>query len=318
MLGVERTATQEEISKAYKRLARKFHPDVNKDPGAEDKFKELSEAYEVLGDKEKRSQYDALGANWKNGQEFRPPPNWEEMFGGGQRGPQFRTQSGGDFRFEGVGGFSDFFTTFFGGETGFDFGGMRQQPQAMRGHDLEAQLSVSLHEALKGATKNVSFEIIETRADGSRTKKPKSYAIKIRPGTRPNSTIRLSGQGGEGAGGGPSGDLLLRVDVHSPEGTKIEGNDIIIAQPVTPWEAVLGAKKLVTLPDGTRINVTVPTGSQSGLRLRIKGHGLPKRSGGVGDSFLELQIIVPEEHALSTAERALYEQLRDLSVDSGS
>ena len=317
ILGVDRKASQDEIHKSYRKLARKYHPDLNKESGAEDKFKELGEAYEVLGDKEKRKQYDALGANWKAGQEFRPPPGWDPS--GAGRAGGFQGQ-GENFNFEGFGAFSDFFNTVFAGQqTGFSthgFGGAgaRGGGRAARnraGGDLEAKIQITFEEALRGTTRNLSFEIVESSADGTTTRKPKSYSVKIPAGTKSGQTIRLKGQGGSGTNGGPAGDLLLRVSVLPSDKFKLEGSNIVAPLKISPAQAALGDKVELETPDG-KVMLNIPAGTQSGRRLRLKGRGFPEKGKQSGDLLAEVNVVIPTE--LSDRQRELYEALRGESA----
>jgi curved DNA-binding protein len=301
VLGVPRGASDAEIRSAYRKLARTYHPDVNKEPGAEDRFKEVSEAYEVLRDPEKRERYDQLGANWKAGQDV----SGAEGFGGfGQgrgRGDFAPGQSGfGDVRVEfGDGnGFSDFFENLFGGRgpgsrrgTGFD-------GFSARGGDHEATLEISLEEAARGGRRKISL------GDG------RDYEVNIPAGVRDGQRIRLTGEGGSGAGGGPSGDLFLRVRVRPDRRFRVEGNDLSVELPVAPWEAALGAAVEVPTLDG-KARVKVPAGSSSGRRLRLKGEGMPGPGEQRGDLFAIVKIVVPKK--LSKRERELFEQLAETS-----
>ncbi len=325
-LGVERTATGEELQKAYRKLARKYHPDLNKAPEAEEKFKAINEAYEVLSDTEKRSQYDALGSNWRAGQDFQPPPDWEQMFqrahfGGGS----FQGQGAEQFSFEGAGAFSDFFQTLFGGGAGGHaasfvdpFGGGfhtgasgRTRPEKRKGRDLEARLEITLEEAFHGAKKDLSFELLSSSPSGERHSEMKNYSVKIPAGTKNGTRIRLSGQGGAGVGGGPSGDLHLRVEIARHPRFKLDEYNLVATLPLTPWEAALGASVNIPTLDGT-VRVTIPPGAQSGQKLRVKNKGLPAKKGERGNLYLELKIVVPEK--LTEGERETFERLKDIST----
>lgn len=314
-LGIERTAGTDEIQRAYRALARKYHPDVNKEPGAEARFKELGEAYEVLKDPKKRERYDALGADWKPGQEFRPPPGWGGWSEGGEGG--FGGTRGRSASTEEMGDFSDFFESLFGGRGGvsMDFGGPfghggmgggtragPRPPRPRSGADHEAEITVSLVDAIKGGTRQIALS-----ADGNGDSR--TYDVRIPPGVTDGTVIRLGGQGGEGRHGGSPGDLLLRVRIAPDPRFRIDppgGHDLVAATPVTPSEAALGAKIDVPTPDGS-VRVTVPAGSQSGQKLRIRGHGLAKRTGERGDLLAELRIVVPR--TLTPPEREAYERL---------
>lgn len=325
-LGVERDATQEEISKAYRKLARKYHPDVNKDPGAEDKFKELNEAHEVLGDSEKRKRYDALGANWQNGQDFVPPDGWEEMFagfgdmggGGGRGGRTFRFSTGaGPQGFSSGAGFSDFFNSLFGdlnfggapggGRTGFTSAGMSR---ARSGRSHEAEIVVTLEDVYRSATKTISFEVTEINAAGVPERTTKSYQVKIPPGITDGKTIRLAGQGGKGSNGGPAGDLLLKIRFAPHPHFKADGLTLSTNLKLSPWEAALGEKVRVPTLDGA-VTLSVPPGTQSGQTLRIKGKGLPKKDGSKDNLLVVARIVVPKE--LSEKERELFTALKEHS-----
>lgn len=328
VLGVSRTASQDEIRKAFRKLARKYHPDINKEKGAEDKFKILNEAYEVLEDPEKRKKYDALGANWKMGDEFQAPPGWENVrfnFGGGNGG----VNSGGDFEF---GGFSDFFEALFGGAAtkggmqgqraaesifggmgGFGSGQATSRHQEGRSHEGRAQradLTISLEDAYRGASRTITLTRQEKDSKGNITAIPKSYQVKIPPGTTEGAAIRLAGQGEPGIGGAKPGDLLLQVHIAPHPRFKVSGYDIETNLPIAPWEASLGAEIDFPLIDG-RVKLKVPPGSQSASKLRLKGKGLPKKGGVAGDLLVELQISVPKQ--LSSGERELMERLAQVS-----
>jgi curved DNA-binding protein len=315
-LGVDRKATAEEIQKAYRKLARTFHPDVNKTKEAEDRFKEINEANEVLSDPEKRKRYDALGANWKAGQDFKPPPGWEANGGGFQ----FNFGEGG----AGFTGFSDFFDAIFGnsGFGGAGFGGGafsgsgfsgsgfsgsgsggarpfsgaagsgfgRATPQAS-----EARLTITFEDAFRGATKSIQVQDQSGRA--------RTLQVKIPVGTNNGGTIRLPGKQGEG-------DLYLKITLARHPRYSASGNDLVVKLPVTPWEAALGAKVDLVLPDGT-IKLSVPPGAQSGSKLRVRGRGFAGAKGVRGDALAEIKIVVPE--SLSAEERKGFEDLAALS-----
>jgi curved DNA-binding protein len=306
VLGVPRDASNDDIRSAYRKLARENHPDVNKDPEAEDRFKEISEAYEVLRDPEKREKYDRLGQNWKAGD--RVPPGAEGFggFGGGGGGGRqggfggFRGGDPGGARFEFGEGedFSDFFESMFGGRAR---GGGRRggfDSFSARGSDREATLELTLEEAARGGQRKISL------ADG------RDYEVTIPAGVRDGQLIRLAGQGGPGANGGPAGDLLLRVRLRDHPRFTVKGNDLYAELPVAPWEAALGATvEMPTLTATTR--VTVPPGSSSGRRLRLRGEGMPDGRGGNGDLYAVVEIEVPKK--LSKKERELFEQLQKTS-----
>jgi len=319
ILGVPRTATQQEIHRAYRKLARQYHPDVNKRKGAEEKFKQIGEAYEVLRDPDKRKRYDTLGSNWRTGQDFTPPPGWENVhfeFHPGAGGAQ-----GFDLRdFGGAGGFSDFFKTLFGGGfggagfAGFPGGGAgspggRGGDWDMGGQDVEADLTVSLEDAYHGAKKSLSFQASEPDAQGRIRQTTKHYEVRIPAGTTDGRRIRLAGQGGKGPGGAV-GDLYLRIRIAPHPVFRVREHDLEADVPVTPWEAALGAKIEVPTPDGA-VTMTLPAGTQSGQRMRLRDKGLPKRGGARGDLYAIVQVAVPKH--LSEKERELFEELAKVS-----
>ena len=290
-LGVAKTATHDEIRKAFRKLARIHHPDVAKDKkGAENKFKELNEAYEVLGDEEKRQKYDTLGADWERG-------------GASQRHSRAEGFGDGGASFGGT-GFSDFFEQFFAGgraqPRSNSFGGFPQPPA--RGEDIEADLLVTIEEALHGAKKKISF-----RRSGSAG--AESYEVRIPQGVRDGQKIRLAGQG-ESAGRGPAGDLYLRVRFAQHPDFRVEGSDLIHELDLPVWKAVLGAEVAVPTPEGS-VRVKIPAGSQPGKKLRLKGRGLPSGKETRGDFYVMLAITLPK--TVSDEERKLWEKLAELS-----
>jgi curved DNA-binding protein len=312
VLGVDRTAKQEEIQRAYRKLARKFHPDVNKAPDAEDKFKEINEAYEVLKDPEKREKYDQLGAHWKDGQDFRPPPGWETHFDFGRGAGPGQTE----FHWGGTGGFSDFFEALFGGARGRGgpFGGMRGGgPGAgwsQAGADQEATIRISLEDAFQGATKTITLQSQSVTPDGQLSVQSKNYEVKIPKGILNGQKIRLAGQGGEGIGGGPRGDLFLKVEIGPHPLYEVDGRDLILKLPLTPWEAVLGAEVEVSTLSGP-VSLKIPPGTQSGQKMRLKGKGMPHPKGSPGDLYVVIHIVVPKKPG--DRERELFEELRKVS-----
>jgi curved DNA-binding protein len=322
-LGVSRTAGDEEIRKAFRKLARKYHPDVASDKKiAEGKFKEINEAYEVLGDPQKRAKYDQLGANWESGAHFRPPHS----------GARRRTRSGGsgefsDFEFQfGGTGFSDFFEQVFGAQAGRHRTWEDAEefaPFAERGQDVEADILVSLEEALKGSIRTISLQLrapcARCRGSGQlannpcascqgsgQTSRVDQYQVRIPPGVREGQRLRLAGRGQTGAGSGPAGDLFLRVRLARHPDFTVDGHDLQHTLEIAPWEAVLGAKVDVpTLSDA--VSIKIPPGSRNGQRLRIRSHGLPLKGGGRGDLYVQLRIEVPV--AVTDSERVLWENL---------
>jgi curved DNA-binding protein len=328
-LGVNKNAPEDEIKSAYRKQARKYHPDVNpNDKSAEEKFKEINEAYEVLSDPEKRKRYDTLGPNWKSGEEFRPPPGWqqESRVDFGDTGDIFGGVGGGG---GGASGFSDFFEALFGGSRRGPRGARGGAGFSMRGRDIEAEIELTLEEAHRGGTRGISLMTMESCPDcrGSGTKdgktvcptcrgagvvqRPKTLEVTIPPGVRDGSVIRLAGQGEPGASGGPPGDLLLRVRLRPHRLFDItDDNDVQLDLPVAPWEAALGARVSVPTLEGP-VEMTVPAGAQAGQRLRLRGQGLNRRGGGRGDQYARLRIVNPPR--LSDAERELFEKLRNES-----
>ena len=323
ILGVNRNASADEIKKAYRKLARQYHPDVNKSPGAETRFKEINEANEVLGDAEKRKRYDALGANWRGGQEFTPPAGWENIrfdFGGAQ-GP-----TGGGFSFEnlggGAGGFSDFFEMLFGGMgrpgQGHAFRYQSQHPFGMNGDeespqgaDQEATINISLEDIYRGATKSISLTHEQFDEQGRPHRSVKTYDVKIPAGATEGTRIRLAGQGAPSYNGGAPGHLYLTIHIAPHPLYRSNGHDLEMDLPLTPWEAILGGK--VTIPTlNDSVTLTIPAGTQGGQRLRLRGKGLPKAGGrGAGDLYAVVKIVVPTR--LSAKERALLEELASAS-----
>lgn len=314
-LGVERGASKDEIQKAYRKLARKYHPDVSKEENAEDRFKEVSEAYEVLKDSEKRQKYDQFGSAWKQARQTgQPPPGFEGFhfdFGSPGAGGGFRFE-GDPSAFSGMGGsgFSDFFEALFGGQRGArgpagqaGFGGRSGFGGAGRGigrgADQEATIQLGLEEAARGGKREIG--LTDPATGGT-----KNLAVSIPPGVKAGGKIRLQGQGSPGPGGGPAGDLYLKVEVLPHPELRLEGHDLHTTVPITPWDAALGGRAVVPTLDGP-LTVKVPAGSSSGRRIRLKGKGFPRRKGEAGDLFAELRIVVPE--TLSDEERELFEKL---------
>lgn len=306
ILGVSRTATPEEIKQAFRKLARQHHPDVARNKVAgEEKFKEINEAYDVLGDTEKRRKYDELGANWRDGGPP-PPPTRGNMPRGTRAGSGMP-----DFEFEGTTGFSDFFESFFGGRSG----GFRPRRTAgmpgvapeedvvFEGEDVEADLLVTLEEALHGAVRRVSLRRSDVNGGPGRTD---TYQVRIPTGVREGQRIRLAGQGGPGHGGGSPGDLYLRVRLARHPDFTVQGADLLCELPLAPWEATLGVQADLATLDG-RTTVRVPPGSSSGAKLRLRGLGLPREDGQRGDLYATVMVLVPP--AISSEERTLWEQL---------
>ena len=300
VLGVPREATDDQLKKAFRRLAMKHHPDKATDKkAAEEKFKEINEAYEVLGDPEKRRKYDGMGTGWREGEEFRPPPGWE-----------FRTgpaPAGSEFHFSGT-GFSDFFEQFFGRRNqsgGFgQFGEFDERgPVPERGDDLEGDILVTLEEVLRGTTRNVSVRRTNPQTGRSETQ---TYRVRIPAGVREGQRIRLAGRGEAGTSEATAGDLYLRVKLARHPDFRVRGADLFYDLPLAPWEAVLGAKLTMPTLEG-RVTLTVPPGTRGGQQLRLHGKGLPDDRGGRGDLYAVVALQVPT--AADAKERALWEQL---------
>ncbi len=295
ILGIERGASQDDIRKAYRRLARKYHPDVSKEDDAEARFKEINEANEVLKDPQKRSTYDALGNQWNPGQDFRPPPG----------GPGFRQE----FRFDGADGgqFSDFFSSLFGGMGGFgeQAGGFHSR-RSSRGQNQTAKIRISLEDAYQGASRRLHVDLPQPDANGRMTTRPRTLNVRIPAGVGNGQKIRLAGQGQPGAMGGAKGDLLLEVELEPHPLYQVDGKDLTLNLPITPWEAALGAS--VAVPTlGGKVNLKIPPGSRSGAKLRLKGRGLPGTP--AGDEFVVLQIHTPP--ADSDQAKAFYQRMAE-------
>jgi DnaJ-class molecular chaperone len=288
-LSVPRDAGDDDIKKAYRKLARKYHPDLNpNNMQAEEKFKEIQEAYDVLSDKEKRSKYDQLGQHWKSGSDFTPPPNWHTEFDPseifGRRGP-----AGGGFGRQGAGAFSDFFEMFFGGM------GHGARPQAQETGDAETELTLPLIDMHRGATRTLTVQFGRSR---------KTIDVRIPPGARHDSRIRIPG-------GGPAGaDLYIRLKQDPNSVFSVKDDDTEVEVKIAPWEAALGAAIQVPTLDG-RSDIRVPPGVTSGQKLRLRGQGLNIRGGGRGDHFVKLKIALPK--SLTPQEKRLFEELQRIS-----
>ena len=314
-LGVLRTASQAEITKAYRKLARKYHPDVSKEKGTEEKFKQIAEAYAVLKDPEKRKKYDALGANWHTGEDFTPPPDWQEFHfdfpdgaASGKKAGVGPGSMGGDF--------SDFFATLFGGEdlSGSGFGRPTSRSDrgswSMRSQAQEADITISLEEAYRGATRSIVLQTIELSPDGTFGPVSREYEVKIPAGVTEGSRIRLTKQGSVPPGGRESADVFLRVQIAPHPIFKFDNGSLHVEVPVTPWEAALGAKVDVPTLNGI-VKMTVPPNTQGGKRFRLRGKGLPRIGGERGDLYATVRITVPL--SLSPKERELFQELQKTS-----
>lgn len=330
-LGVARNASEPEIKKAFRKLAREYHPDVAKNKKqAEEKFKELNEAYEVLSDPAKRKRYDELGPNWSSGADFRPPPGFGQagaFRGRGPRGQEYETHFGGT-------GFSDFFEQLFGragrGGAGFgrrggfpEDGGFAEEMGSERGRDVEGDIMVTLEEALQGSVRSISVRhgvpcehcggsgeraghLCNTCGGTGQVSRTETYQVKIPAGVSEGQRLRVAGRGEAGSGGGAAGDLFLRVRFAKHPDFEVEGHNIIHEAPIAPWEAVLGASIAVPTLNGN-VNIKIPPGTHSGQKLRVRGRGLPQRGGAGGDLIVVTRVEVPEK--VSETERRLWEQL---------
>ncbi|TAK79172.1 MAG: J domain-containing protein [Gammaproteobacteria bacterium] len=303
ILDVDKKASPDQIKQAYRRLARKYHPDVSKETNAEEKFKDVQEAYEVLKDAEKRTAYDQLGGQWRAGQEFRPPPGWDNAH------TRFYTADGMGGGNEDLGGFSDFFTNLFGRgrHQGFErdtFSGFKR-----RGSDQQAKISISLEEAFHGTTKTLQLQVPEIDSStGMVNHKMHAIKVNIPAGALPGQQLRLAHQGNPGVGGAPAGDLYLEIDIQPHPIFSLEGRDIYITLPVAPWEAALGAE--INIPTlGGKVGLKLAPGSQSGQKLRLKGRGMPAKPA-AGDQYAMVQIKTPE--AKTQEQRELYQKMAQM------
>ena len=306
ILGLERSANADQIKTAYRRLARKYHPDVSKEPDAEARFKEMQEAYEVLRDPEKRAAYDQLGSEWKSGQQFHPPPDWGSGFefsgrpaGGGRAGRRRAGASagGGTVAEE---DFSDFFSSLFGG--GSPFAGATGRAG---GRDHHARVDITLEEAYRGTSRTLELKRPEVKPDGTVELHSHTVRVTIPAGVTEGQLVRLAGQGEPATGGGSAGDLYLEVHILPDRSFTLENRDVTLTFPVAPWEAALGAS--VTVPTlGGAVEMRIPPGAQSGQKLRLRGRGLPGQP--PGDQYVQLKVVLPR--ADSAEAKAIYEQMR--------
>ena len=312
IMGLSRDATQDDIKRAYRKLARKYHPDVSKEPNAEEKFKELQEANEVLKDPEKRAAYDQLGNRWQSGQEFRPPPDWGPPGSGKgfEHSTHFRSAHGGEDA-----DFSDFFSSLFGARSSFGRGGARgfERGGHTTGQDHIAKIEITLEEAFHGGTRTIELKSPELSADGEVIIQPRALRVTIPAGVIEGQQIRLAGQGSAGTQGGPAGDLYLEISIAAHPMFHAEGRDLILTLPIAPWEAALGATVQVPTLAGA-VEMRIPAGARAGQKLRLKGRGLPSKTGDPGDQYVILKIVTPP--ADSPRARELYEQMaRELNFD---
>jgi len=292
ILGVERDASQDQIKQAYRKLARKYHPDVNKEANAENLFKDIGEAYEVLKDPEKRVAYDQFGANWREGQNFEPPPNWDTGF-------EFR---GAGYTGADASQFSDFFESLFGKSQRSD---QRQYGFRVRGEDQHARILISLQDSFYGTQKTITLNRPVMGQRGQMHLEPHTLNLKIPQGIIEGQRIRLEGQGTPGYGGAPAGDLFLEIAFEEDRLFHAEKRDVHLTLPITPWEAALGAS--LTVPTlGGNVQLKIPASSQGGKKLRLKGKGLSAGTQ-TGDQIVTLRIVVPE--ATTSEQRELYAQM---------
>ncbi|MGQ9658511.1 MAG: DnaJ C-terminal domain-containing protein [Thermochromatium sp.] len=287
ILGVPRTASPEEIKRAYRKLARKYHPDVSKEPNAEARFKEINEANEVLQDPEKRATYDALGSGWHAGDEFRPPPGASDW---------------NDFHFKTGGDYSDFFASIFGRA----FRSETRSADRQRGQDQTIKLAIDLEDAHQGATRQITLDPPEIGPNGQTTSRAKTLNVRIPAGITQGCKIRLAGQGMPGRNGGPAGDLYLEIEFKPHRLFTPDGRNIKLRLPVAPWEAALGATVQVPTLGGS-VKLKIPPGSQSGRKLRLKGRGLPGNP--PGDEIVQLEIVIPP--ATTEAAREFYRRMAE-------
>jgi curved DNA-binding protein len=292
-LGVERKTTQDEIKRAYRKLARKYHPDVSKEADAEQKFKELGEAYEVLKDPEKRAAYDQLGSNWNTQQGFRPPPDWDAGF-------EFHGAPQGA---HGQHDFSDFFESLFGQARSRSGGGRGFH---MQGEDHHAKVLINLEDSYHGASRSISLQMPEATDDGRVVTRRRTLKVSIPKGIRQGQQIRLGGQGAKGQGSGKAGDLYLEIEFHPHRFYRVEGADVYLELPLAPWEAALGASVKVPTPSGA-IDLKIPPNSPAGKKLRLKGRGIPAKT--PGDLYVVLQIVLPSSN--DDRAREIYQRMKD-------
>lgn len=301
IMDVDKTASQDDIKKSYRKLARKFHPDVSKEKDAESRFKDINEAYEVLRDKEKRAAYDQLGSNWQGGQSgFTPPPNWQEQF----------HQGSGSFNSAGQGDFSDFFESLFGSGFGGNqhtTGAHHSSRRQAKGQDSQTKIMIDLQDSYTGATRNITLREQVAGSQGHMQTKERTLKINIPKGIKAGQKIRLQNQGEAGFAGGPNGDLYIEVGFNPTPLYSVEGADVTTELAISPWQAALGDKIKLPTPTGI-IDLTLPKLTSSGSKMRLKGRGLPGKV--AGDFFVKLKITLPK--SLTEEEQALYQQLKEI------
>ena len=298
IIGVAKDATQDEIKRSYRKLARKFHPDVSKAKDAEKHFKEVGEAYEVLKDPKKRKAYDQLGGKWKAGQEgFQPPPGWNAGFEFHREGFTNNASSSSQF--------SDFFESLFGRRTGG--ADARHTVFKARGENSHAKVFIDLEDAYHGATRSLNLQTTVLNKEGHPQLKVRTLNVKIPKGVKEGQNIRLQGQGNPGFGGGLAGDLYLEISFNPHALYKIDGRDVSLELPISPWEAALGGKVQVSTPMADKIDLTIPPCISSGKRMRLKGRGIPGKT--PGDFYIQLKIVLPD--SLTDKEKSLYKALQE-------
>jgi curved DNA-binding protein len=302
VLGVARDAPAEDIKKSYRKLARKYHPDVSKEANAAERMKDVNEAWAVLSDPEKRAAYDQVGSGYRPGQDFRPPPDWDAGF-------EF---SGGGFSPDEAAGFSDFFSELFGRMNAARRGGFAGEGFAMRGNDHHAKVLLDIEDAFAGATRQITLRAPRLDDSGHVRIEGRTLDVKIPKGVHAGQMIRLAGQGAPGVGNAPAGDLLLEVAFKPHSRYRLEGRDLHVALPLAPWEAALGAVVPVETPGG-KLEVRIPAGAQGGRQLRVRGKGIPAAT--PGELYLDLQIVLPPADAPNA--REIYEAMkRDIPFDA--